>query len=82
MVGMEYQHRLAEDDDQMTITVVTGMLQSGSSGRDTIRLLRNFDASLFQNHPSEDLRLEMQRLEQLNEMTKRDWFMQDQNQNV
>ena len=42
---------------------------SRSRGRDTIRLLRNFDTSLFQNHPSENLRLEMQRLEQLNKTT-------------
>ena len=43
---------------------------SRSRGRDTIRLLRDFDPNLFQNHPSEPLRRDMKRLEQLNEKTK------------
>jgi len=47
---------------------------SRSRGRDTIRLLRDFDASLFQHHPSEALRTEMKRLERLNETTKREWL--------
>jgi len=47
---------------------------SRSWGRDTIRLLRNFDSNLFQNHPSEELRREMIRLEQLNEETKTEWL--------
>ena len=36
---------------------------SRSRGRDTIRLLRDFDPNLFQNHPSEALRQDMKRLE-------------------
>jgi len=36
---------------------------SRSRGRDTIRLLRDFDVNLFQNHPSEALRTEMKRPE-------------------
>ena len=47
---------------------------SRSRGRDTIRLLRDFDNNLFQNHPSESLRTEMERLEQLNEATREDWI--------
>ncbi len=35
---------------------------SQSRGRDTIRLLQDFDPNLFQKHPSEALRLEMKRL--------------------
>ena len=46
---------------------------SRSRGRNTIRLLRDFDVNLFQNHPSEPLRTEMKRLEQLNDTTKREW---------
>jgi hypothetical protein len=49
------------------------MALSRSRGRDTIRLLRNFDPNLFQNHPSEALRLDMRRLEQLYTTTKADW---------
>jgi hypothetical protein len=47
---------------------------SRSRGRDTIRLLRDFDPNLFQNHPSEALRVEMKRLQQLNEVTKEEWL--------
>ena len=38
---------------------------SRSRGRDTIHLLRDFDINLFQNHPSEALRTDMKRLEEL-----------------
>ncbi len=44
-----------------------------SRGKDTIRLLRDFDPNLFQNHPSEALRQDMKRLEWLNEETRTDW---------
>jgi ATP-dependent exoDNAse (exonuclease V) alpha subunit len=47
---------------------------SRSRGRDTIRLLREFDANLFQNHPSEALRKDMNRIEVLNERTKKEWI--------
>ena len=45
---------------------------SRGRGRDTIRLLRDFDENLklFTQHPSEDLRKEMLRLERLNEITR------------
>ena len=46
---------------------------SRSRGRETIRLLRDFDPNLFQNYPSEALREDMKRLERLNEETKRNW---------
>jgi ATP-dependent exoDNAse (exonuclease V) alpha subunit len=46
---------------------------SRSRGRDTIRLLRVFDEELFQHHPSEALRLEMERLEALNREGKEQW---------
>lgn len=46
---------------------------SRSRGRKTIRLLRDFDESLFQNHPSEDLRLDMLRLEKLDALTEKEW---------
>ena len=39
----------------------------------TIRLLRDFDPNLFQNHPSEALREDMKRLVKLNEETKKEW---------
>jgi len=42
---------------------------SRSRGRNSIRILRDFDPALFMHHPSEDLRLEMLRLELLNERT-------------
>ena len=51
---------------------------SRSRGRDTIQLLREFNAKLFQNHPSEALRSEMGRLERLNEVTKSEWHMRRQ----
>ena len=43
---------------------------SRSRGRKTIRILRDFDPVLFMHHPSEDLRVEMERLEHLNKMTR------------
>ena len=43
---------------------------SRSRGRDTIRLLRDFNPNLFQNHPSEALREDMERLVKLNEKKK------------
>ena len=52
---------------------------SRSRGRNTIRLLRDFDVNLFQNHPSEALRIEMKRLEDLNETTKQDWIRRHSN---
>ena len=38
---------------------------SRSHGRDTIRLLSDFDDKLFKTHPSADLAIEMQRFEAL-----------------
>jgi len=49
------------------------MALSRSRGRDTIRLLRDFHPNLIQHHLSEALRLEMKRLERLNETTKGKW---------
>ncbi|KAF8798283.1 hypothetical protein BYT27DRAFT_7055534, partial [Phlegmacium glaucopus] len=43
---------------------------SRSRGRQTIRILRDFDPALFMHHPSEDLRWEMVRLELLDRKTK------------
>jgi len=43
---------------------------SRSRGRGTIRLLRDFNDELFVHHPSEDLRREMLRLEELNKETQ------------
>jgi hypothetical protein len=43
---------------------------SRSRGRQSIRILRDFDPSLFMHHPSEDLRVEMRRLEGLDEKTR------------
>ena len=43
---------------------------SRSRGRKTIRILRDFDPALFMHHPSEDLRLDMTRLEDLDDRTK------------
>jgi hypothetical protein len=43
---------------------------SRSRGRETIRLLRDFDSELFMHHPSEDLRSDMARLELLNGETR------------
>ena len=47
-------------------------------GQDTIRLLRDFDDNLklFTQHPSEDLRKEMLRLDRLNEITKEKFEVQ------
>jgi hypothetical protein len=49
---------------------------SRGTGRDNIRLLRDFDHSLLQQHPSEFLRLEDDRLLKLNEITKKNWELQ------
>jgi hypothetical protein len=43
---------------------------SRSRGRKMIWILRDFDPALFMHHPSEDLRNEMVRLEQLDERTR------------
>jgi PIF1-like helicase len=43
---------------------------SRSRGRKTIRILRDFDPALLMHHPSEDLRIDMARLERLDEQTK------------
>ena len=43
---------------------------SRSRGRKTIRILREFDPALFMHHPSDDLRIDMARLEHLDERTK------------
>ena len=43
---------------------------SRSRGWDTIRILRDFNPELLMHHPSEDLRVEIARLEHLNERTK------------
>jgi len=47
---------------------------SRSRGRGTIRLLRDFDPNLFQNHLSEALRADMKRIAKLNETTKTEWL--------
>ena len=46
---------------------------SRGRGREQIRLLRDFDDDLFTKHPSEDLRVEDERLTTLTEMTKDRW---------
>jgi hypothetical protein len=46
---------------------------SRSRGRETIRLLRDFDNELFLRHPSEDLRVEETRIDALVEQTKKDF---------
>jgi hypothetical protein len=43
---------------------------SRSRGRKTIRILRDFDPALFMHHPSEDLRIDMQRIEGIDKLTK------------
>lgn len=48
---------------------------SRGTGRDNIRLLRDFDHTLLQQHPSEFLRLEDERLQKLNESTKELWHL-------
>lgn len=44
---------------------------SRSRGRETIRLLRDFDNKIFTQHPSEELRIEDERLKMLQEETKK-----------
>jgi ATP-dependent exoDNAse (exonuclease V) alpha subunit len=51
------------------------MALSRGTDRANIRLLRDFDESLLQQHPSEYLRIEDQRLQNLNETTKKMWEM-------
>ncbi|KIK81359.1 hypothetical protein PAXRUDRAFT_156284, partial [Paxillus rubicundulus Ve08.2h10] len=46
---------------------------SRSCGRDTIRLLRDFDERLLTSHPSEYLRVEDARLARMDEETLRKW---------
>jgi ATP-dependent exoDNAse (exonuclease V) alpha subunit len=46
---------------------------SRSKGRDTIRLLREFDDKIFTTHPSESLRVENLRLERQDQLTKEWW---------
>jgi hypothetical protein len=46
---------------------------SRGTSRDNIRLLRDFDETLLQQHPSEFLRLEDERLQKLNDSTRRIW---------
>ncbi|KAF8806045.1 hypothetical protein BYT27DRAFT_7224431 [Phlegmacium glaucopus] len=43
---------------------------SRSRGQESIQILRDFDPELFMHHPSEDLRREMTRLEELDSKTK------------
>jgi hypothetical protein len=43
---------------------------SRSRGRDTVRLLREFDTQMFTQHPCDDLRVEDERLQLLTELTK------------
>lgn len=46
---------------------------SRAKGRESIRLLRDFDEKLLQQHPSENLLVEDERLKKLDEDTKRWW---------
>jgi hypothetical protein len=46
---------------------------SRAKGRDSIRLLRDFDERLLQQHPNEHLRVEDERLKKLDEETERWW---------
>jgi len=46
---------------------------SRSRGRDSIRLLRDFDERLFTHHPSEYLRIEDDRLDELDRSTRAKW---------
>jgi hypothetical protein len=48
---------------------------SRGTGRSNIRLLRDFDEKLLQQHPSEYLRLEDERLRRMNDLTKQIWEM-------
>ena len=49
------------------------MALSRGMGQDNIQLLRDFDEKLLQQHPSEYLRLEDERLKMLDEKTKALW---------
>ena len=57
-------------------SVYVALSQSRGKNTTGIHLLRDFDVNLFQNHPSEALRTEMKRLEDLNKATKIDWVSQ------
>jgi hypothetical protein len=46
---------------------------SRGHGREDIRLLRDFQDDIFTKHPSEHLRIEDRRLDDLNDNTKRAW---------
>ena len=46
---------------------------SRSRGRETIRILRDFDPALLMHHPSEDLRIDMMRLEHLDKLTREEY---------
>lgn len=46
---------------------------SRGTGRNNIRLLREFDEKLLQQHPSEFLRLEDERLQKMNDSTRKIW---------
>ena len=48
---------------------------SRSRGRQNIRILREFDHTLFMHHPSEDLRLDMERLQCLERVTREEFEM-------
>ena len=48
---------------------------SRSRGHQIIRILREFDHTLFMHHPSEDLRLDMERLQHLERVTKKEFEM-------
>lgn len=47
---------------------------SRGTGQDNIRLLRDFDQRLLQQHPSEFLRMEDEHLQKLNDVTKKLWM--------
>jgi ATP-dependent exoDNAse (exonuclease V) alpha subunit len=48
---------------------------SRGTDHNNIHLLRDFDENLLQQHPSKYLRIEDQRLQNLNESTKKIWQM-------
>jgi len=51
---------------------------SHCQGRNSIRLLRDFDEKLLTTHPCEFLRDEEERLETLDEMTKQWWIAKEE----
>ena len=58
---------LAPPPSGRTSPFSTYVALSRSCGRDTIRILREFERDTFLNHPSEHLRKEMERLETLSQ---------------